>query len=283
VITIVPQGEALYLVAADQGEWIQIALPDRQLAWVSSEFTKRVAETVALEEANRRREASGLALLAPPETAAALATAPSVTDTLTTTAPIAGPTGMSVTVNITAGINARENPTLDATVVQLLPVNSSYSAMARTADGQWVQIRLPDGKMVWATTQFLTPSGDMNALSTEPFVPGAATAPAQPITTTAVTTVSNPVTTTAASTVTQVANGVSASVTNLSGANARGTPDRNAGSIQVLPFDSVLPVVGRSADNEWIQVTLAEGQLAWVLVDSVKLNVELATLQVVTP
>jgi hypothetical protein len=51
LIQILPEGPTAYLVAADQGEWVQVALPGGQLAWVNSQFVQRNSETVLLEEA----------------------------------------------------------------------------------------------------------------------------------------------------------------------------------------------------------------------------------------
>jgi SH3-like domain-containing protein len=289
VIQILPQGEARYLVIAEQGEWLQVALPDGQLAWVAAEFVQRTTATVTVEEANQQRAAVGLEPLAAP---APVEGAPAITETSTSTltTPLTGPVAISVTINVTTGLNARETPALGATVVELLAGNTTYSAVARTADSQWVQILLPDGRLAWVSTQFITAAGDVNSLSTEPLTPNAL-APAvaapltttQPITTSPALTETTPATTTTAPSVTQVADGVTASVTGLSGANARAIPEREAESLQVLAFDSVLPVVGRSANNEWVQVTLSEGQLAWVLVSAVTLNADLETLPVVTP
>jgi uncharacterized protein YgiM (DUF1202 family) len=202
-----------------------------------------------------------------------------------------------VTVNSPTGLNARETPELGGAIIQLLTVDSAYPAVARTADNQWVQIQLPDNRLAWAAAQFLTPNGDIGTLSTQPLTEpiqlGSATAvtPTQPVTPTTAITPTEAITTTApvtattetTPTVTQVANGVTATVSNLSGSNARATPDRAVEPLQLVQFNTVLPVVGRSADNEWIQVTLAEGQLVWVLANTVTLNTDIAVLPIVGP
>lgn len=293
LVQILPEGPTAYLVAADQGEWIQIALPDGQLVWVNGQFVQRNSETVLLEEANRRREAVGLAPLAAAavDEATPPGEAPSETTAPTDTVPVSGPVTISVTVNSAAGLNAREAPDLNATVVQLLPANSGYLAVARTADNQWLQLQLPDGRLAWAAAQFLTLAGDLNSLPTEPLtaaVPLEATTPStptQPLTPTTTLTTTAPVTTTGETTptVTQVANGVTATVTNLAGTNARPTPNRDVEPLQLVQYNTALPVIGRSADNEWVQVTLAEGQLAWVLVNTVALNTDIAALPIVGP
>jgi uncharacterized protein YgiM (DUF1202 family) len=286
LIQIVPESETRYLVAEDRGEWVQIVLPDGQLGWVANEFVQRAGETVPFDEANRRRAAAGLPPLTGVSAPAGIAstTAPTTTTALPTPAAVAPP-ALSVTIIITAGLNARETPSLDGAVLQLLPPNTTYPALARTADSQWVQVLLPDSRLAWlsAQTQFITASGDLNTLSTEPATVELLTT-AQPAATTPLTTTPAVTATTGLSpTVTQVVSGATASVVDLRGASARAEPNRDLEALQVLPFDSVVPIVGRSADSQWIQVTLEEGRLAWVLVNAVQVSVDVATLPVVAP
>jgi uncharacterized protein YgiM (DUF1202 family) len=305
VIQILPQGDAKYLVIADQGDWIQIALPDGQQAWVAAEVVQRVTDTLLLDQANQNRAAVGLPPLAAPapvEGAPVITGTAPTTGTTGTTTGLTAPATISVTINVTTGLNARETPALTGTVVELLTNSSSYRAVARTADNQWLQIVLPDGRLAWVSTPFVTPEGDVNTLSTEPLTDSAILlAASTPLTATTSLTATTPLTATQAlttgspltgtgavapstsPTVTQVADGVTATVSSLSGANARGVPDREADSLQVLAFGAAVPVVGRSADNEWVQVTLSEGQLAWVLAEAVTLNAAIDTLPVVNP
>jgi SH3-like domain-containing protein len=299
LIQILPESPTAYLVAADQGEWVQIALADGQLAWVNSQFVQRNSETVLLEEANRRRQAVGLPLLAAPETGEAVPPVEGSPETVapTETTGLQAPVTITVTVNSPTGLNARETPELGGAIIQLLTVDSAYPAVARTADNQWFQIQLPDRQLAWVAAQFVTATGDVATLPTEPLTEpitlGAAApiTPTQPITPATALTATAPLTDTApvtatsetTPTVTQVANGVVATVTNLAGSNARATPDREVDPIQLVQFNTALPVVGRSADNEWVQVTLAEGQLGWVLANTVSLNTDIAILPIVSP
>lgn len=276
IIRIVAQNEEL-LVNADQTDWIQIALPERQLGWVAAEFVERRSSTVTLDEANRRREAVGLPALVvtPPEAAPSALITPTLA--APEVAPVPAPIGISVTVTITGGLNARETPSLDGTIVRQLETNSSYTALARSADSQWLLVQLPEGRTAWVFAALVAANGDINTLSTD--LPAPAVSAANPVTATA------PISPTAAVTngVTQVVSGITASVTNLAGVNARPTPDANAEPLQLLPFDSVVPVVGRSADGAWVQVTLEEGRLAWVLAEAVTISTDPATLPVVNP
>jgi hypothetical protein len=181
-------------------------------------------------------------------------------------------------VNITVGLNSREEPNTTAAIVQLLASGSSYSAIARSADNQWVQLVLPDGRPAWAFAEFLALSGDIATLPVGPLAAPPAPAASPPLTGTASVTSSVPVTG-----VIQAVSGVTASVTSLSGTDARATPDLEGESLQLLPFDAVLPVIGRSADSQWIQVALEEGRVAWAPASTVSVNTDVATLPVVNP
>ena len=177
------------------------------------------------------------------------------------------------TVNITAGLNARSVPTTTGQPVVLLGGGDVVTITGRSADSQWLQIRLADTSEAWVFAQSIDISS----------TPVATPAPVTPITTTAPLTSTSALTTNVPSAgTTATGETVSASVSSISGANARLTPDRNADSFRIIPYDTVLAVSGRSANNEWLQVEY-ENQPVWVLVSAVSLSADLATLQVVTP
>ena len=311
IIALVKKDEK-FLIASEQPEWVQIALPSGELAWVKSEFTQRVTERVKIEEANRRRAELDLPALTPSAILASsgvtntgvtsgtnglrATTAVTGTSALSNTGALAGKppasagtitaTGgitqanvtLAATINITTGLNARESPSLTANAIRLLGGGESFTAIGRSADNQWVQLRLEEeNKPAWVFAEYVTLSGALNDLPVaQANLPSSITA-SKPVTSTNTTTPTG----TANTGVTTTVNGVTASVISLSGVNARSTPDTNTEPLQTLPFDSVLRVVGRSADNTWLKVTLEEGRLAWVLASEVKLNVEIATLPVV--
>lgn len=289
VIQVLPVSTTQYIVVDDQGEWLQVALPDGQLAWVAGEFAQRSSETVTLDEANRRRAAVGLPLL-PGSEGSVSPPAPDTSAAITQTQPGPAQTATAVltaTISISAGLNARETPDLGGTVVQLLAGNTSYPAFARSADNQWVQIRLPDGRFAWVASQFVQLGGDINVLSTEPATAATVAEPQAPAVTTPLTSTTAPTTTQAATgtepAVTRVVEGATATVIALAGTNVRAEPNLQAPALQVLAYNTGLPVLGRSADNEWVQVTGEEGRLEWVLASTVSLSVDLASLPVVTP
>lgn len=297
---VLQQGEEFLVIEEREDGWLQVALPSAELAWISSEFVESRTEQVLLEVANQRRTALGLppleassALATTADGAVALvATATVVSQAITETTPITGtqPTtatqavtntavltgpvalgaGAEITgtVNITAGLNARSAPNTTAQPVVLLNGGTVLTITGRSADNEWLQIRLADNTVAWVFAEYVDIVAGVNASPVA--TPDATTAPA-PTSSTAVTTTNEPTGT-----------GPSASVSSLSGANARLVPDRNTAAFDVIPYDVVLTVEGRTADNEWLQVEY-EGQLVWVLVSTVSLNTDLASLPVVTP
>ena len=303
LVQVLQQGQE-FVVTEDRGDgWLQVALPSAELVWISSDFAEKRSELVPLEIANQRRAALNLppltaadaitdtagtavAVAITPtvatqpitstqplsETAAITETAPTtvtqpITSTLVVTTPApAVVTAITGTVTITAGLNARSEPTTTAQAVVLLNGGTVLTITGRSADSQWLQVRLDDGTLAWVFAEFVEIS------------PTSAPAPvANPDATTPLTT-SVPTTTTGTTT----GEGISASVKSLSGANARLSPDRNAQSAEVIAYDTVLAVRGRTANNEWLQVEY-QGELLWVLVSTVSVSTDLATLPVVTP
>ena len=66
------------------------------------------------------------------------------------------------------GVNARATANIAATVVTVLPRNATVLAIGRTADNDWLQIRLPDDQVVWVfTAAVLT---DPQTITTLPIV-----------------------------------------------------------------------------------------------------------------
>lgn len=311
LIEILPQNSEYLVTEARDDGWLQVALPSTELAWISSEFVESRSEMALLEVANQRREALGLPLLdsavaqAQPANIPAPETTVATTETQTTTAvlPVA-PTqsvtdtqpvtssqpstavlvltepatpnvsvAVTGTINITAGLNARSAPTTTAQLLTLLNGGTVVPILGRSADGEWLQTRLEDGTEAWLFAQYVDVGVPVTAAPVAtPGVLPPTPAPSAPVAT--ATSVSAPAE--------QPAQGVSAAVQSLSGANARLAPDRSADSFAVIPYDVVLTVRGRTANNEWLQVEY-EGQPVWVLVSTVSLSADLASLPVVTP
>lgn len=310
VAQVLPQGQEFVIMERRDDGWMQVALETKELLWISSdpELVQLRSEMMPLDVVNERRAAVGLAPIAASTVATGtvattVATAPTTGGTFTATTALTGATEVTTTqaptatepltpsivvtqpttpgvalvitgtVNITAGLNARSVPTTTGQPVALLGGGDVVTITGRSADSQWLQIRLADTTEAWVFAQYIDISN----------TPVATPAPTTPITTTAPLTSTSALTTSGPSAgTTATGETVSASVSSISGANARLTPDRNADSFRIIPYDTVLAVSGRSANNEWLQVEY-ENQPVWVLVSAVSLSADLASLQVVTP
>ncbi len=86
-------------------------------------------------------------------------------------------------------------------------------------------------------------------------------------------------------TVAPVDPGASASVTvtisTESGMNVRAGPSRETTALTALPNGAVVPAVGRSADNQWIQIFLADLKVnGWVFASLVTIDGDMAALPI---
>ncbi|CAN5552708.1 hypothetical protein BH10CHL1_BH10CHL1_24060 [soil metagenome] len=297
VVKLLEPGQRVLAVTEEQ-DWIQVALARNSLAWVKAEFVDRSSQLVSLEEANQRRVELGLPPLAssPAPGAATEPLTGTTTSTLTagvtntagitnvtsttspTTTGILVSTPLTATINITTGLNARTVPTTTGTPIKLLNNGARYKVTGRSADNQWLQITLEDGASAWVFAEYVNVNGNTNTL---PVPSNSATlTTTRAITTSAIAILT---TTTPVSGTNGAVGEATLTVSSLSGANARPTPDRTAESLTLFPFEAALPVVGRSADNQWLQVRLNDGKLGWMLMSAVKLSVDIATLPVVNP
>ncbi|MCB1991933.1 MAG: SH3 domain-containing protein, partial [Geminicoccaceae bacterium] len=65
------------------------------------------------------------------------------------------------------------------------------------------------------------------------------------------------------------------------GLNARTAPSLEGAVVGIVPNGAVLPAVGRSADDEWVQVTLPDNQRAWVFRSAVNVSSNIDSAPVV--
>ncbi len=273
-----------YLVLDSTAEWLQVALPTTQLAWISSDpqFVTVRAEMMDVTRANQFRAQVGAPLLEggataalPPATTAITATATPIADAppaptveatqiATDGAPISG------TVNITAGLNARGTPDTAGELIALLPNQTVLTLTGRTANNEWLRTTLSETTTAWVFADFIEIGGDINAI---PLIEVAGISATDAVTTTA---------TTIEPTAVPSASEATASVNTLLGAAVRAAPASTADALDTAIYENVLIVTGRSADNLWLQIDMAESQ-GWVLVSAVDLSVDLASLPVVNP
>lgn len=300
VVQVLPVGQEFYSPEQRDDGWMQVALENKELLWISSDPTlvQIRSELMPLDVVNERRSALGLSPLdASAAVSGAVAslvdTAPTAGGTLTGTTPggstpdvtetqrptVTQPTTPTIalvitgTVNITAGLNARSVPTTTGEAVSLLGGGEVVTITGRSADSQWLQIRLADSTEAWVFAQYIDISS----------TPVTSPAPSAPITTTAPVAPTPAITTSVPSTpIGGTGQAVTASVNSLGGANVRVQPDRSLDAVNVVPYDTVLTVLGRSDNNEWLQVTYQD-QTVWVLVTTVSLSANLESIPVVTP
>lgn len=308
VVQVLPVGQEFYSPEQRDDGWMQVALETKELLWISSDPTlvQIRSELMPLDVVNERRAALGLPLLdasaaASGAVAGLVNTAPTTGGTLTDTTPVASTPGLTLTqlptvtqpvtplvtspatlpvalvitgtVNITAGLNARSVPTTTGEAVRLLGGGDVVTITGRSADSEWLQIRLDNSTEAWVFAQYID-------LNNAPVTPPATAAP---ITTTAPIATTPAITTSVPSTPTGgTGQGFTVAVSSLGGANARLSPDRSADPVSLIPYDTVLTVRGRTANNEWLQVDY-QNQMVWVLVTTVLLNSNVESVPVVTP
>jgi uncharacterized protein YgiM (DUF1202 family) len=174
-------------------------------------------------------------------------------------------TTVTITVNAANGLNVRTQPELTAEVVRLLPNQTEVVAIGRFANNEWILVDLGDGATGWVFTQLVVVNGELTSLpaitlgqlpeppptptetpTPEPTPIGPPVEPPEPYTS-------------------ELPAGVpGAIVFSAAGVNARDLPAAESNVIAILPENAALPVVGRSANGEWLQVELPQGGAAWV-------------------
>lgn len=139
VLRILEEGESVVVLdeqeATDiEGNWLQVRTSEDAVVWISSQFVEISTQLVPEE----------------PSTAA------SELPTL----------GISVTISSPAGLNARAEPDSASEIVELLPDNSTYPALRRSSDGQWIEVQLEDGSTAWIFLQLVIANQDLAELPT---------------------------------------------------------------------------------------------------------------------
>ncbi len=271
VVRLLAQNAAVTVVAEQDG-WLQVILDDNTVAWVSADFIERTSQTVLLDRLNEILTAAGLPPVATPTPAVAVAVAES--------------TGLGATLPAVVigepGINARNAPDIvNGVTVMTLQKDTAVTVVGRNGDNQWLAVALPDEEgFGWVMTQFVSVQGDIATLGvvTPEQLTAAATAavaaetesaplalvptatssaPALPVLEVSPVAPPAPFTNT-------LPLGAAVAISNPLGVNARATASADGALVIIVPNGAVLPVVGRSADDQWIQVRLPDNQLAWM-------------------
>ena len=265
------------VVVDEVADWVQIELESGELFWVSDSPELVEFATATVEAA--------------PGEAPPVAAAPE--------APVAAddtPGNVTANVEVAGGVNARQEPRADAAVITIVPTGAALPVIGVSEDAGWVQVTLDDGATGWISTEVVTVEGDLNSLAGATTVATPAEEAADDatvgettgitgtanLTDTAAITGTETVTETATETVPSVEDAL-VTIDNLFGAIARVAPVTTADPAASLASGTELPALGRSADAQWIQVELADGELGWIFVGSILLNVEPESLPVVEP
>lgn len=161
--------------------------------------------------------------------------------TATSPAPSAGIA--TATITGAATLNVRSGPGAEFESISTLADGQVVRLDGRSPNGEWLQVRLPDNRLGWVSTLFVTPSV---AVASLPLISGtAATTPEV---------VAAPGTGDAAT----------ATVTGAGTLNVRSGPGTEFSLLGTLPDGQSVTLEGRSTDATWLQVTLLDGQLGWV-------------------
>jgi uncharacterized protein YgiM (DUF1202 family) len=225
---------------------LQVRLADGRLGWVSNAVL-----TVNLDFANLPVTTEAPALVMSPP--------------VTTTAPAPGVGGLALgTVNPSV-LYVRSGPGLNFTFLTTLSQNQAVILEGRTADGSWLQVRLPDDRLGWVSSAFMTVNLAMADLPVaEPTAPAVVTIPT--------------------ATPTEPAPGIGGlalgTVVNANNLNIRTGPGLSFASFGILPLGASLVLEGRDAEGLWLQVRLADGRLGWVSSAFMTANLDIANLPV---
>lgn len=283
IVRLLNNGEQTTL-AGTEGDWLQVILADDQVVWVSSEFMNiGVGDQIALDAWNARRVALGLEPVAP-EGADTTPSEPEVAATGGVTVP--------VTVSADPGGSVRLEPAPESQLVSQVLLNTAMTATGRTAAGDWLLVTLADGTQGWILSSLVTAGGDVTALPVQTaliLITGTPPPPAGDEVPTPVAPVAgpgydlelSPVVPVAPYTNTLPPGGPAIAISDTLGLNARTAPSLEGAVVGIVPNGAVLPVVGRSANDEWVQVTLPDSQRAWIFRSAVNVSSNIDSAPVV--
>ena len=298
VITVLPQNAKYLVLAREANEWLKLYIGDGtvsptqaitgEIGYAAAEYFNIAPQEFPAEFITSVLRSTGnlptpivptpatLTTQATPVTGsvpALTSTTPAVTGTAPTeSTPGPTPISASATISPPGGLNIREGPSLNSQIVELAPQNTAVTVLGRTTDNQWLRVQLPDGALGWGFLTYLNFSGNVENLpiiaasTPEPvslptLTPTAAATPTAP---------TGPKQPPAPFTNELPANAPAVVVTFLEGVNARASASTDAKVIIVVPQNAALRAVGRSADNQWVEVTLPDGQMAWVFRNTVQ-------------
>ncbi len=172
---------------------------------------------------------------------------------------------VGVLVDAASGINVRTQPELDSDVVTLLADQAEAPAIGRFANNEWLLLDLGDGASGWVYAQLVQMDGDMESLPIITISDLPTPSPTLEPTPEPEASTESQVVEPPAPYSNQLPDGVPGAVIfSAAGVNARSEPFVGANVITVIPESAALPVTSRTSDDQWLQVELPQGGLAWV-------------------
>ncbi|RIK38772.1 MAG: hypothetical protein DCC55_20120 [Chloroflexi bacterium] len=176
--------------------------------------------------------------------------------------PITQATG--ATLQAFDNLNIRTGPGLNFPVLVTLAPSQGFVLAGRNADGSWLQVRVPDGRLGWVSTAVITTTLNLATLPVVTDAPAVVTAPPA----------------TPAEPVAGTGGQALGTVVNANNLNVRTGPGLAYGFLSSLPLGSSVVLEGRNADGSWLQVRLADGRLGWVSSAYMTTNLAIASLPV---
>jgi len=258
-------------------DWVRVDLGDGAQGWVSADFIAAEGDISLLPVtvSGELPQPTPTPTETPAPDVAALAVTAEPPAPYTNELP-AGVPGASV-VSI-EGVNARETPSTDSTVVDIVPQYAALPVVGRSADGEWLLVEMPQGGTAWIFRSTIIPIGDVNSVPVSDATGSAAVQPAAqatpqetaPAATAEATPAADakPAPASAAGTVRQVVSQIF------------GVPSQEGETLERVGKGVVLPVIGRTADSQWIQIKSASGTVGWISAASIDVNVDIETLPV---
>ena len=187
------------------------------------------------------------------------------------------------TIDSEYGLNIRANPSVDAALLRLAANGEKFSVI-QEVDG-WLELELADGSTGWVSAEFVNvvpemvpgePGSAVEDVEAEPTpVDSVEALEAAPTETTGVTP-PEPFTD-------LIPVGPAVLVLAEGGVNARSGDSTDSDIILTIPQGAALKAVGRNAADDWLQIELPSGDLAWISKDPVETRGEVGALVVVDP
>lgn len=283
ILTLLNQGDTVPALAlSDDGLWVQVELEDGLIGWLFAEFVTVLGDLSAAQP-----------------TAPVPALAPVVIDaTQVMTSGIVPPAPYSsiipgdtpaVVVAVAAGAIGRVQPNAAAEELTLLPQGAALTAVGRTADGQWIQVEMPDGNLTaWVSRAVVSVTPDIDTLPIDGVAPDADADDETPETPETPILLPTPTPAPDSDTETPTPDATTGDVVGeavvrdiLLGVYAE--PDSDSENVAFISRNTRLPVSGRNADGDWVQVVTEDGDAGWIPVRSVILNPGINALPVVEP